>query len=362
MSLSVQSSHYWRYFLTFSMILVGVGLLMAPSASVAVGVKQGVFYYFVRQIIYILVGLGFLWLSSQIPLKTWRKISWYLYVLIIILLVVVLFRGSKIGGARRWLNIGFFNFQPSQLMKLILILVLADYLDRRRSRLKNFSGLIFPLLVTFIPIILISRQPDIGIPALLFLLMVILLFWAGMRLRYLFLLFLLILPMVVVEVMTHSYRLKRLLMFWEQIHNDTAAVSWQVSQSILAIGSGGWFGKGLGQGQIKLRYLPAPHTDFIFAIIGEELGWLGGSAVIILFILWAWWGLKIAGSAPNFFSQMVVAGVVFIIFFQAAFNIMMSCGLLPTKGLPLPFISFSGSELLVDMLAVGIVGRVANGG
>jgi len=356
-----RGGYYWRRFLTITIILLGIGLLMVPSASVAVRVqKYGIFYYFIRQFIYILIGLGVLWLAYQLPVKFWRKFSFYLYILLLLLLLVVLVRGSKIGGARRWLDLGFFNFQPSQLMKLVLILVLANYLDRKRSRLKNFSALFFPLLLTFIPIILIARQPDIGIPALLFLVMLVLLFWAGVRLRYLFLFFLLILPLLVVEVKMHSYRLRRLAMFWEQISEGTAPVSWQVNQSILAIGSGGWFGKGLGQGQIKLRYLPAPHTDFIFAVIGEELGWLGSSSVVILFIVWAWWGLKIASGAPDFFSQLVVAGVVFIVFFQAVFNIMMSCGLLPTKGLPLPFISFSGSELLVDMMAVGIIGRMAD--
>ena len=189
-----RGGYYWRRFLTITIILLGIGLLMVPSASVAVRVqKYGIFYYFIRQFIYILIGLGVLWLAYQLPVKFWRKFSFYLYILLLLLLLVVLVRGSKIGGARRWLDLGFFNFQPSQLMKLVLILVLANYLDRKRSRLKNFSALFFPLLITFIPIVLIARQPDIGIPALLFLVMLVLLFWAGVRLRYLFLFFLLIL-------------------------------------------------------------------------------------------------------------------------------------------------------------------------
>jgi cell division protein FtsW len=357
-----QPDYYWRYFLTVTAFLLGIGLLMVPSASVAVSIqKYGVFYYFIRQIAYIIIGLSVMLVVRHLKMDTWRKISGVLYWLVILLLLAVLVKGERIGGARRWLNLGFFNFQPSQLMKIALIVALADYLDRQRSRLKKFSGLIFPFVLTFIPIALIARQPDIGIPALLFLVMIILFFWARARLRYIFLLFLIILPLVAVEIKLHNYRMRRLEMFWEQLRGGATQISWQVSQSILAIGSGGWFGKGLGNGQIKLKYLPAPHTDFIFAIIGEELGWVGSTTVIILFCLWAWWGLKIAGKAPDFFSQLLCAGLVFVIFFQAAFNIMMNCGLLPTKGLPLPFISFSGSELVMDMMAVGIIGRVSDG-
>jgi cell division protein FtsW len=347
-------------------VLVCVGLIMVYSASAIMAAdKFGNSGYFVlRQALWLCVGAPVLWAASRMDLERWRPYAVpALFVgLFLMLLVCVPGLGVSAGGAKRWLRLGPLSFQPSEAMKLILAFFLADSLVRRRERLQTPKGLVSYLVVLGVSIGILQLQHDFGSVVIFCVLTLTLLFLAGVRLSFFLLPAAALLPVLAFLVMSSSYRMKRITAFlnpWD----DPLGSGFQLIQSLIAVGSGGPFGVGLSNSTQKLFYLPAPHTDFIFAIIGEELGLWGALGVLVVFALFAARGLQVAAAAARRtdgqFDALLAAGLTGLIAFQAILNLGVVTGLLPTKGLPLPLVSYGGTSLVFTLFGVGLLLNVS---
>ncbi len=342
-----------------ALILIAVGIVMIYSASAIYAYdKMGDSAYFLkRHMVYVLTGAFLGVLASSADLSKLRANSKHMLIGAIIMLVLVLIPGvgSSSGGARRWFKLMGFSFQPSEFLKLIVILYLSDFLDRKRESLSNIRHTVLPALVVLgLCSGLVFLQPDLGTAVTLALVALLLFFSAGFNLTHLSVIVLSALPALGYAMLAKPYRRKRILAFFHP-WDDPRGVGFQIVQSFLALGSGGLFGVGLGRSQQKLFYLPESHTDFIFSIIGEELGFLGTSAIVLLFMVFIFSGMVIVFRSKNYFSQLVSLGLVGLIGFEALINIGVSIGALPTKGLSLPFISYGGSALIANMIALGLL-------
>lgn len=310
---------------------------------------------FKRQVIYDIVGLGIAAFLSQFYLKIQEKINpMFIIYGAWALLIIVLFM-PKVANVHRWINLGFFNLQPSEVAKPALMIYMAYYLSNISVSIsKSFATILPPLIITGVTLFLMMLAPELGTPVLLFCVVFLLLFVAGAKIKHLLLVLACSVPIILHQLIFYSYRLKRLFSFLDP--EETAGTTgYQLFQSFLAIGSGGWFGKGLGNSELKLQYLPAAHTDFIFAIISEEIG-LFGSLIIIAFFVWLLvCGVNIARRSKNTFNSMLALGLTLTITLQAFFNMGVATGLLPTKGLPLPFFSYGGSSFLITMAMMGML-------
>jgi cell division protein FtsW len=339
-----------------TLILVFLGLVMIYSSS-AIWAERHLgqpLYFIKRQIFWAALGFTIMAAISRVNYNLYRKRIGLMLTLTIVILVLALL-GHKVGGARRWIKLGPIGLQPSEFAKLSCVLFLSYYLDKKRSRLRSLAtGVLIPALVLSPIILLIAREPDLGTPLLIFAVFLELLFIAGVRLRHIFTALSLSIPAIAYELIRYPYRRARLLHFFSPIH-DAQNTGYQLAQSIMAVGSGGVFGKGLGASNIKLMYLPTPHTDFIFPILCEELGLVGALGLLSLFIFLTIRGTRIARDAPNLFGTLLAAGITSTIALQAFFNMAMSLGLLPTKGIPIPFVSFGGSSLLASLIGIGIL-------
>ena len=290
--------------------------------------------------------------------------TFYLWAISIILLVLVLIPGigREVSGARRWFRFKLISFQPSELAVLAVIIYAADFLSRKGSNIKLFfRGFLPPVCVLGACVLLILIQPDLGTALSISIVVCLMLYIAGTRVIYLVSMLLVSLPALYILVFSVPYRRARILAFLNP-WLDPKGTGFQIIQSQIAIGSGGIFGVGLGHSKQKLFYLPAAHTDFIFSIIGEELGLVGTLGVIILFALFIQQGLKVVKNAPDKFGYFLSLGLVLMISLRAVINIGVSCGFFPTKGLPLPFISYGGSSFIFDMVSVGILINIARTG
>jgi cell division protein FtsW len=260
-----------------------------------------------------------------------------------------------IAHVRRWIPLGFMKLQMSEFAKIVLVLYLADFFDRCISHIaSDWRQLLKPLGVMGVMLALIAAQPDLGTPTLMFAAGIFIFFAAGVKLRLILAPIAAMIPVFVLELFRHPYRLTRLKTFlspWE----DASGTGYQLVQSLLAVGSGGWMGKGLGASQLKLMYLPAPHTDFVFSVIAEELGFFGSLLIILLFLALLIKGVRIARNAPSFYTTLTALGLTLTLALQAFFNVAMATGLIPTKGIPLPFFSYGGSSMLATMISVGII-------
>jgi cell division protein FtsW len=346
-----------RPLLAATLLLLGLGLVMVFSASANMSEERfGSAYLFVRkQILWDVLGIASLFFCMRIDYHRWQKASWALLVVSCALLGAVLVVGPVVKGARRWIPLGFMNIQPSEVAKLACIVWLAGYLDRHRSQITDLvNGFLPPLVVLGLVGGLILKEPDLGTPMLLGVTGLFLLFLAGARMSHILGTMAVCTAPLYYELFHVGYRYRRLMAFlnpWA----DASGAGYQLTQSLLAFGSGGLLGKGLGASQLKLLALPDPHTDFIFPVIGEELGFIGALAVVLMFVFWGIRGWQVAKRAPDLFGQLLAAGITCWVLLQATINMSVSCGLFPTKGLPLPFVSFGGSSLVITMAAVGIL-------
>lgn len=338
-------------------ILVCFGMIMIYSSSAIMNkYSNDSLYFFKKHLLWLIISLLGLYIFYSIDYNMLPRYSNILFVLNIILLILVLFCGEPVNNARRWLKIGFGNFQPSEMAKLTTILILASYLDRNRSKIKNFWKELLPVLCLIgIVAVLILREPDVGTPVIILSVAFAILFIAGVDVVHLLIISLLtFLVIFCSEVLLVQYRFERLLAFlfpWKNM----SATGFQICQSYLALGSGGFWGKGLGKSIIKRFFLYGTHTDFIFSIIGEEIGFLGTFFTVALFVYFFICGYRVAQAAQNFLGTLLASGITLTIITQAFFHIGVCCGLLPTKGLPLPFFSYGGSSLLFTMCNVGIL-------
>ncbi|MGA1874626.1 MAG: putative lipid II flippase FtsW, partial [bacterium] len=341
-------------------ILMGLGLVMVYSSSALIAESryQVPSYYFLkRQAMYVGSGLLILFVAMIFPCWRWRDWCYVILLLSVLLLALVFWPrlGRHVGGAYRWLQLHGFRFQPAEFAKLAMLLYLAHFLTKKARLMDDVKAIFLPLCIILgLSVFLIIRQPDLGTGVLIILLAFSLLFSAGARKRHLFGLAALFSLGLVGLIWWVPYRYQRVLDFvrsWK----DTSKAGYQMAQSFYALGAGGWFGRGLGQSIQKRGYLPEAHTDFIFSIIGEELGLAGSLVVLALFAAFIWRGFRIARQAKDPFACYLALGVTCLIGCQALINIGVVVGLLPTKGLPLPFISFGGSSLMVNSLAVGML-------
>ncbi|MDP3541288.1 MAG: putative lipid II flippase FtsW [Elusimicrobiota bacterium] len=338
------------------MALLFIGLVMVYSASAIYAEKNlgSPFYFFQRQLVWAVISLFALGAMSRYDYNRLREFVLPVFAITCATLVAALFFPA-VAGAKRWIRLGPVGLQPAEFAKLTAVLFLAAYLDKKHSKLGNFvQGIAVPIAVVGVLLVLIGSAPDLGTPFLIFCVTILTLFVAGARWQAIAGALALAAPVVAFELWRKPYRRARLLSFLTPFENIKGA-GYQLSQSILAVGSGGWTGKGVGASKLKLMYLPKPHTDFIFPVICEELGLIGAAVVLGLFATILIRGVRIARAAPNLFGTLLAAGISFSIVIQAFFNIAMSIGLLPTKGIPLPFISYGGSSLLTTMIGAGIL-------
>jgi cell division protein FtsW len=346
---------FWLILLTF--LLVGFGLVMVFSTSYYKGILdyQNSYYFFNKQLLFAGVGLILFFIFSNIPYPWYRKhIGKLIFVCVLILIIVLLF-GDITNGARRWLNFGTFTFQPSEFVKIAMILYTASIMVKKQAVLHNFKKTILPPL-TVITIIcgLLVIQPHYSATIIIFATCMIIIFCAGAKLRQLLLLASAGLPILVGVLFLDQYRVNRVMTLFNPF-NDPQNHGYQVIYSLYAIGPGGITGVGLGNSIQKMAYLPEAHTDFIFSIIAEELGFIGAGTLIILFTIYVIRGVRIALQAPDLFGTLLGIGIVTMFAIQVVFNIGVVTALLPVTGVPLPFISYGGSSLMFQLIATGIL-------
>ena len=325
--------------------------------------KDG-FFFLKRHLVFLIIGAVLTFLAMSIDYRILRRWAMPLMASSLFLLILVLIPGigREVSGANRWFRFKFISFQPSELANIALIIYIADFITRKENQIRTFlKGFLPPMLILGFTILLILMQPDLGTSLALGMVVFIMLFVAGARLSYLLSVVLVTLPLLAVLIFSVPYRRMRIMAFLNP-WLDPKGSGFQIIQSQIALGSGGIFGLGLGQSKQKLFYLPAAHTDFIFSIIGEEIGLLGTLGVVILFMILLYQGFKVIKNASGKFGYFLSLGLVLILSFKAVINIGVSCGLMPTKGLPLPFISYGGSSLIFDMVSVGILMNIARTG
>lgn len=330
----------------------------SASAVYADQVFHSPTYFLRRQLFYIVFGtFAFLFTSSLDPEFLKRHSRTLLLVGIGMLLCVFLpFIGHSAGGARRWIRLPLFTFQPVEYVKLAACIYLSDYLTRKIKQISlgSLSVFIPPVMILLLVFGLVILQPDMGSCIFLFLIMGILFVLSGIRLRYIIVAGLLALVVLAIFILKAPYRMRRVTAYLDP-WKDPRGSGFQIIQSFLAFGSGGWKGVGLGQGTQKLFYLPQSYTDFIFSIIGEELGLIGTVLVIAFYIAFFFFGNRISMNARDPFMKLLAYALVLLIVLQAIINFLVALGLVPTKGLPLPFISYGGTALIFHMSAVGIL-------
>jgi cell division protein FtsW len=323
--------------------------------------KFGSDYYFLKkQAMFALVGICVLVVGRHVPYRLYRPLAYPLLALALGLLAAVLLSplGVTAGGSSRWLGLGPLRFQPSEFARFALIVYLAYSLEKKADRIKDFSiGFLPHVVVLGVVGVLILKQPDFGSVAILAVLSWLMMFVGGVRMLYLGSSCLLLAVAGYYFISLAGYRMRRLLSFldpWQ--YSDDAG--YQIVHSLMAFGTGGWWGAGIGKGYQKLFYLPEPHTDFIFSVIGEELGLFGVLVIILLYLIIIWKGIRIARDAPDLFGGYLAIGLTAALGLQICINMGVALGLLPTKGLTLPFLSYGGTSLVLNMATIGILMNV----
>ena len=341
------------------LVLVGMGIVMVYSASSALALKKfGSDYFFLkRQALFAATGIMVLVGFSYIPFRVYRKLTYPALIATILMLVAVVFSGLGVtaGGSARWLQIGPLRFQPSEVARLTLVFYLAYSMSKKEELLREFYvGFVPHMLVLGVFAVLLMAQPDFGSVVIFCLITWIMLFVGGCRISHLFSVVLLIVPMAWLFMNQADYRVRRLMSFldpWKYRSDE----GYQIVHSFMAFGTGGITGAGIGKGYQKLFYLPEPHTDFIFSVIGEELGLIGVMVVIALYGIMISRGIRIARHASDPFGAFLAMGITVTLGLQVCINMGVALGLLPTKGLTLPFLSYGGTSLLINMAAIGIM-------
>ncbi len=353
----------WLFGVTLILCLAGAVMILSASAVTAQNQFGHSYYFVLRQIAWLIIGLLGMFALMRLDYHRLREPAVvYTALCLVLLLLVGAFFLDKSHATHRWIKLGPANIQPSELAKLAVILYLAWFLDLRRRTAISLEFTKQDFLQTLLPAIapvlvcvaLILAQPDLGTSVDIVLIMAAILFVAGLSWKWMAVGAITALPLLVFSITHVSYRMARFMAF---LHPDTdpQGAGFQLLQSLIAVGSGGFTGVGLMESKQKLFYLPEAHTDFIYAVICEELGFIGASVIIILFAVFAWRGLRAAFNAPDGFGRMLALGVTAMVVFQSLINFAVVLGMMPTKGIPLPFVSYGGSSLLVMLLATGVL-------
>jgi cell division protein FtsW len=354
-----QSAKYDPILLAVVLCLTGFGLVMVYSASAvfARDQTQDALFFFKRQLVHVALGLAALWVGTKLGYRRLTSLAYPLLSITVVLLVLVLIPGlgTTAGGSARWLRLGWVSIQPGELAKVTVVIYLAYSLTRKQEKIKAFSiGCLPHLMICGVLVLLLLVQPDFGTSATLTLILFLMLFVAGTRVSYIAATALASLPMAYLLIVGSPYRLQRFTAFldpWSHRYN----IGYQIAESLMSFGSGGILGVGLGESKHKLFFLPAAHTDFIYSIIGEELGLLGALTILALYGVLVWRGLRAAARAPDVFGTLLAFGFSLLIGLQTLVNIGVVTGMLPTKGLTLPLLSYGGSSIICMMFALGIL-------
>jgi cell division protein FtsW len=337
-------------------------MIYSSSSIIALGRYKDSLYFLKRQFFYILLGLVIMMLLWKIPYQNLRKWAYPAFFLSVTLLLLLFIPhvGVKINRATRWLKIGIFTFQVTELVKVAIVIFLARYLTRKNIEPEKFTqGFLIPIIMTIFVLVPILLQPDFGSVVIITLIMLSMLFLSGSKLRYLAGLIVLIIPLAFWQIMAADYRWERLKTLFNP-WKDPLGTGFQIIQSFISFGSGGTFGVGIGNSMQKLYYLPEPHTDFILSVIAEEGGFIAVAIIILLFAIFIFRGFMIAYKAPELFGSLLAAGLTIMIAVEAFVNIAGVMGVIPVKGLALPFISYGGSSVVMSLTAVGILMNISS--
>jgi cell division protein FtsW len=348
----------WLWMAMVLLVCTGVVMVYSASAVLLENDGQSPYLYLFKQLTWSLTGLLLAQIVMRVDYRTYRQpvVIWTGLALVLVALVVVLF-GREINGATRWLNIGPLGIQPSELAKIVVIIMVAALLERNMDRIDDPQSLLPIAGGLGAVVVLVLLQPDLGTAAVIAMIAAVMVFAAGISYRYVAGLGVMGLAALVVLVQ-EEYRWRRVTAFLDP-WSDPFKTGYQVIQSMISVGVGGIFGRGLMDGLQKLFYLPEPHNDFIYAVISEELGLIGATVVLCCFCVIAWRGLRTAMRAPDRFGAFLALGLTTMVVFQAFFNISVVLGLAPTKGIPLPLVSSGGSSLLINLIGMGILLNVS---
>jgi cell division protein FtsW len=349
--------------LLMAVILTCFGVVMVYSASSVMAAKKfhDGFFFLKRQSLYALMGFAGMAVAMHVDYHLWKKwaVPLFLSCFFLLLLVFVPGIGGTAKGASRWIRLPFFNFQPSELAKVALIIYMAYSLEKRQDKLKQFLSGFFPyMLILGVFIAVLLAQHDMGAALTMFAVAIVMLFAAGTRVQYILGMGLIALPGIVYLVATKAYRMRRITAFLDP-WQDPTDTGFQIIQSWLALGTGGFFGQGLGEGKQKLFYLPEAHTDFILSVLGEEMGFIGVAVIACMFLVLVQRSIRVAIAAEDSFGRFLAFGIAVLLGLEAFINIAVVTGMLPTKGIALPFLSYGGSSLIISLSAVGILLNVS---
>ncbi|MBC9783900.1 rod shape-determining protein RodA [Heliobacterium chlorum] len=344
-------------------LLLAFSLVVMRSASANVGAEP--LDFVIKQTLWIFTGLVVIGVSLFFRYQTFARYSWYIYGFNLVILLSVILVGVNVNGAHRWINIAGFQFQPSEFAKLFIIIGFADFLTTRQGRLDTLKDLLPCFIYIAVPMLLILKQPDLGTSLVFLAIMLGMMVVAGANKKIMGLLTFGSLAVAIFAIYGHmtwgwwlplqDYQIKRLIIFLDP-DIDPLKSGYHIRQSLIAIGSGGLFGKGLFQGsQAQLNFLPEHHTDFIFSVIGEELGFIGSVSLLTLFLVMILRGIKIALDARDTYGTLLVTGVVSMWLFQVLVNVGMTTGIMPVTGIPLPFVSYGGSAMITNMTCIGLL-------
>ena len=349
--------------LMMAVILTCFGVVMVYSASSVMAAKKfhDGFFFLKRQSLYALMGFAGMAVLMHVDYHVWKKWAVPLFLTCFFLMLVVFIPGigGTAKGASRWIRLPGFNFQPSELAKVALIIYMAYSLEKRQDKLKQFMSGFFPyLLILGVFIAVLLAQHDMGAALTMFMVAIVMLFAAGTKVQYILGMGLVALPGVVYLVVTKAYRMRRITAFLDPWQDPTDA-GFQIIQSWLALATGGVIGQGLGEGKQKLFYLPEAHTDFILSVLGEEMGFVGVIVIASMFLLLVQRSIRVAIAAEDNFGRFLAFGIAVLLGLEAFTNMAVVTGLFPTKGLALPFLSYGGSSLIISLCAVGILLNVS---
>ena len=353
-------SDKWLFIATLALVCTSIVMVYSATAIVLAERGDYQYAYLLKQGTFALVGLALVLVIMRIDYRTYRQpvVIWTVLSVVAVALVVVLF-GREVKGARRWLDLGVIGLQPSELAKIAIIMFVAAILERRMDRINEPAYSLLPIGVVLGTIVgLILTQPDLGTAFSIVMIAAVMIFAAGISYRYIAAIALMGIPSLFVLIYTSEYRMRRIQAYLDP-WADPLKGGYQAIQSMISVSVGGIFGRGLTDGLQKLFYLPEPHNDFIYAVIGEELGMVGATVVLACFCIIAWRGMRTALRAPDRFGSFLAIGLTTMVAFQALLNISVVLGVLPTKGIPLPLVSYGGSSLLINLIGMGILLNVS---
>lgn len=342
------------FFLIFSLTLVGLLFIYESSSFYALKNQGDPAYFFKKQILFFLIALFSFYGTLFLDLNFFKQHSKKMLLALIMILTILLFIGEQAGGAKRWIEVGGFNFQPSELLKIFFLIYSADYCSRKKAILKNLYYGLAPIgIILALICFLLLLQPDLGNAVFWIAWLLTFIYFFGARVKHLATIVLGCAISFFFLIKLYPYRIRRIVAYFDPFA-DPQGAGFQIIQSQLAYGRGGWFGVGLGEGSQKLFFLPAAHTDFIFSIIAEELGLFATLGILFIFFIIIHKLFKISQATNDLFKKGVLFGIALIFLLEVFINLGVTCGLLPTKGMPLPFISYGGTNLVVHYILLGI--------